>query len=130
MTCKNHYKQPLGSIGKCDCDCPKRPRPDKHVLMLFENCAPFAGNKYTPYNTIYDTQPDSLPVTIAATIENFSTDAIIVTIFRKGYDQVVTTVQGGSSLTFVYDKVLRITVNACQEYTGSFKHQITYEVEK
>ncbi|MDZ5713452.1 hypothetical protein [Jeotgalibacillus haloalkalitolerans] len=130
MTCKNHYKQPLGSIGKCDCDCPKRPRPDKHVLMLFENCAPFAGNKYTPCNTIYDTQPDSLPVTMAATIENFSTNWINVTIFRKGDVPAVIPVQGKSSLTFVYDKVLRIDVSSCEEYTGSFKHQITYEVEK
>ncbi|KIL50720.1 hypothetical protein KP77_13400 [Jeotgalibacillus alimentarius] len=130
MTCKNHYKLPLGSIGKCDCDCPKRPRPDKRVLMLFENCSPIAGNQNTPNNIIFDTELNSLPVTMAATIENFSNNGLNVTIFRQNNQETIA-VQAGSSLTFVHDEVVRITVNSFgQAYTGSFKYQITYEVEK
>ncbi|WP_227396884.1 hypothetical protein [Jeotgalibacillus aurantiacus] len=127
MTCKDHYKRPLGTIGQCDCDCPKRPKKEKPEKLLFENCAPFAGGPNTPNNIIFDVEPNDLRVTLAATIENFSNNGLNITIIRRNSQETIP-VQAGSSLTFIHDEVVRVTVNSFgQNYTGSFKMQVLYE---
>jgi len=129
MTCKNHYDLPLGSIGKCDCKCPKRPQEPRIRTLTFENCVPIAGPAESSNNIIFDVEPNALPVLLAATIENFSTDGINVTIFRQNGQETIA-VQSNSSLTFIHADVVRVTLNDFgQDYTGSFKFQATYAFE-
>ena len=127
--CNNNYKQPLGSIGRCDCKCPKRPERDRFQTLTFENCVPFAGGPSTADNHIFDVEPNSLPVVLAGTIENFSNDGINARFERSG-GVFVLPIQANSSLSFIYDDVTKVTINGFgQEYTGSFKFQATYTVE-
>jgi len=125
MTCKKMHVQPNGSNGKC----PKRPEADRLSALTFENCVPFAGESNTVANIIFDVEPNTLPVLIAGTIENFSDDGINV-IFERSTGNITRTILANSSLSFVYDDVTRISVFGFgQEYTGSFKFQATYPVD-
>lgn len=128
--CNNHFKQPLGSIGRCDCKCPKRPERDRFQTLTFENCVPFAGRSNVDANIIFDVEPNSLPVVLAGTIENFSNDGINVIFERSTGNNVTRTILANSSVSFVYDNVTRVSVFGFgQAYTGSFKFQATYTVE-
>jgi len=125
--CNNHFKQHLGSIGSCDCKCPKRPERDRFQTLTFENCVPFAGEGRET-NIIFDVEPNSLPVVLAGTIENFSGATIIVTVERNGGD-VSLLIPPKSSLTFIYNGVTRVRITSRGDYTGLFKFQATYTVE-
>ncbi|MGB2993342.1 MAG: hypothetical protein WBB47_11965 [Paenisporosarcina sp.] len=129
MSCKHNYSQPLGFISKCDCKCPRRPENDRFKTLSFENCVPFAGESNTVANVIFDVEPNSLPVVLAGTIENFSNDGINV-IFERSSGNVTRTILANSSLSFVYDDVTRVSVFGFgQVYTGSFKFHATYTFE-
>jgi len=129
MSCKSNYTAPLGSIGRCDCKCPPRPERDRFLTLTFENCVPFAGESNVTANIIFDVEPNSLPVVLAGTIENFSNDGINV-IFERSSGNITRTILANSSLSFVYDDVTRVSVFGFgQEYTGSFKFQATYTIE-
>ena len=123
----SNQSQPL--ISKCDCKCPSRPENDRSKTLTFENCVPFAGESNTAANIIFDVEPNSIPVVLAGTIENFSDDGINV-IFERSSGNITRTILANSSLSFVYDDVTRISVFGFgQMYTGSFKFQATYTFE-
>ena len=124
MSCKNHHKLPLGCIK-----CPSRPTADLLETKTFETCVPFAGRSNVDANIIFDVEPNSFPVVLAGTIENFSNDGINV-IFERSSGNITRTIQAHSSLTFVYTDITRVSVFGFgQEYTGSFKFQATYTFE-
>lgn len=113
----------------CDCKCPPRPTEDRFETLNFENCAPFAGESNTVANIIFDVEPNSLPVVLAGTIENFSDDGINV-IFERSTGNITRTILAHSSLSFVYDNVTRVSIFGFgQPYTGSFKFEATYTIE-
>ncbi|MCM3178158.1 hypothetical protein [Cytobacillus horneckiae] len=110
--------------------CPPRPVGNKFETLTFTNCAPFAGGPDTEGNIIFDVEPNSLPVVLAGTIENFSDDSINV-IFERSSGNITRTIFANSSLSFIYDDVTRVTVFGFgQEYTGSFKFQASYTIEE
>ncbi|MGB3261302.1 hypothetical protein [Paenisporosarcina sp.] len=124
MSCKNHHKLPLGCIK-----CPSRPEADRLETKTFENCVPFAGRSNVDANIIFDVEPNSFPVVLAGTIENFSNDGINV-IFERSSGNITRTILAHSSLSFVYDDVTRVSVFGFgQQYSGSFKFQATYTFE-
>ncbi|WP_409295400.1 hypothetical protein V1498_18915 [Peribacillus sp. SCS-26] len=121
MACKecNKHKNP----------CPKRPKDREVERKVFENCAPFAGTSNTVGNVIFDVEPNTLRVLAAGTIENFS-DAPINVIFERSTGNITQTINGRSSLTFVYDDLTRITVFGFgAPYSGTIKVQANYFFE-
>ena len=124
MSCKKHHSSQF-----CCVTCPSRPERDRFKTLTLENCVPFAGRSNVDANIIFDVEPNSLPVVLAGTIENFSNDIINV-IFERSSGNVTRTVLANSSVSFVYDDVTRVSVfGAGQLYSGSFKFQATYTFE-
>ncbi|MGB3261301.1 hypothetical protein [Paenisporosarcina sp.] len=124
MSCKNHHSSQL-----CCIKCPSRPERDRFKTLTYENCVPFAGRSNVDANIIFDVEPNSLPVVLAGTIENFSNDGINV-IFERSSGNITRTILANSSLSFVYDDVTRVSVFGFgQQYSGSFKFQATYTFE-
>jgi hypothetical protein len=119
-------------LGWKDEKCPPRPNrecKDAH----FENCAPISGKGNSGVNVIFDVEPNSLSVVAAGTIENFSDQAFNVRFERENAAPVIILVQPMSSITFVYDKLIRIgTTGTAPErvYNGSLKIQLHYSFEK
>lgn len=122
----NNYKQPMSSIGRCDCKCPKRPERDFFQTLTIENCVPIAGSLGVA-NIIFDVEAASLPVVLAGSIEKFTGTEIFAIFERNGVSSAPVPIQ--DSLTFIYDDVTQVTINSREDYTGSFKFQATYTVE-
>ncbi|RLQ95558.1 hypothetical protein [Falsibacillus albus] len=124
--CKNHCTAPLGWVD-CEC-CPPRPKMDMFKTLTFSNCVPFAGSSNENANIIFDVESNDIPVVLAGSIENFSSDGINV-IFERSSGNVTRTVLAHSSISFVYDDITRVSVFGFgQEYTGSFNFQATYTI--
>lgn len=114
---------------KNDCKCPQRPSDTDTKTLTFSNCAAFAGTSNTVANIIFDVESDALPVVLAGTIENFSSDGINV-IFERTSGNITRTILANSSLSFVYDDVTRVSLFGFgQAYTGNFNFQASYTIE-
>ncbi len=123
------FNKPMGWVHD---DCPQRPQRDQFKTIQFENCAPIAGNGNQGVNIIFDVESDSIPVTAAGTFENFSNQAINVRFERRNSPPIIILVQPHSSLTFVYDDLIRIGTTGTApntDYTGSLKIQVNYTIE-
>ncbi|UKS67243.1 S-Ena type endospore appendage [Rossellomorea marisflavi] len=122
------FSKPLGKDVKCP-QRPKRECKDAH----FENCAPISGSGNRDVNVIFDVDPNSLHVTAAGTIENFSDQSFNVRFERENSAPIIILVAPHSSITFVYDNLIRITTTGTapeRTYNGSLKIQLHYTFER
>jgi len=123
MSCKKNHAADFSR------NCPTRPSDTETETLSIINCVPFSGTSNTVPNVIFDVEEDDIPVVLAGSIENFSDDGINV-IFARTSGNVTRTILANSALSFVYDDVTAVSVFGFgQEYSGSFKYQVTYTVD-
>lgn len=110
-------------------EVPKREKPVSSTIS-YETVTTIGGPADSVNNIIFDADHTILPLVIAGTIENNSSDGIYVT-FCKADSQETIPVQGNASLTFIYEDVIRITLEDFgQDFAGTVKLQAQYTCSK
>jgi len=97
--------------------------------LVFRACVPFTGSSNVDANRIFQATSD-VNATLAATIENTSEVGFNVIITRSNGDNLNFSVQPFSSITIIVGGALTIDLYSFGgNYTGTFKEQITYQIE-
>ncbi|TDL30750.1 hypothetical protein E2R51_17350 [Jeotgalibacillus sp. S-D1] len=97
-----------------------------YKTVSYKTTTTISGPAESVNNIIFDADHAILPLVLAGTIVNFSSDGIYVT-FHKADSQETIPVQGNASLTFIYEDVVRITLEDFgQDFMGSFKLHAQY----